>query len=107
MSWIKRIGRNEIARVQRDFERQSAWQRKQDAAAPGRYYGDGGTWHQTERLDVEVDEAGRVVSVWFRCQMIPFEQVQVGRERAIEMRSANTGLPRLTGVELLDEQGTK
>ena len=39
----------------------------------GLFYGDGGTIHRTGVLDVEVD-AGQVVSVWFRCKMLPFKQ---------------------------------
>ena len=41
-----------------------------------RYYGDGTTIHSTGHLDVEVFE-GKVVAVWFRCQMLPFEQADV------------------------------
>lgn len=38
------------------------------------YYGDGGTVHGTQMLDVEVDpETGEVTSVWFRCLNLPFQ----------------------------------
>lgn len=82
----------------------TAWQRKQEAAKPGRYYGGDGTIHGNSELDVEVDSYGRVVAVWFRCQMLPFQQVQVDKRRADEMRTAagEGGLPALTGVELSD-----
>lgn len=75
---------------------------KQALAAPSRYYGDGGTWHTTTHLDVEVDESGRVVAVWYRCQMLPFKQRTVGDERAIEMDEAGAMSVKLTGVEVLD-----
>jgi hypothetical protein len=38
-------------------------------------YGHDGTIHKTRYLDVEVDDDGRVVAVWFRCLMLPFKQV--------------------------------
>jgi len=80
----------------------TAWDRKQEAARPGRYYGDGGTIHSTNHLDVETHH-GKVVAVWFRCQMLPFVQTEVDDARATDMESAK-GLPRLTGVEVLDCQ---
>lgn len=76
------------------------WDLKQRAAAPGRYYGDGGTIHQTTRLDVETHN-GTVVAVWFRCQMLPFIQTEVNGQRAAGMESVS-GLPLLTGVEVVD-----
>jgi hypothetical protein len=48
-------------------------------------YGHRGTIHGTQFLHVEVDKKGRVVSVWFRCCALPFEQVNVDKERAAEM----------------------
>lgn len=76
------------------------WARKQRLAAPARFYGDGGTIHATEHLDVEV-HAGKVVAVWFRCQVLPFEQHDVDLRRAVEMghMQAPAGM---TGVEILD-----
>lgn len=80
------------------------WRLKQRAARPGRYYGDGGTIHASTALDVETTQDGRVVAVWFRCQMLPFEQVAVEGARASEMISAYSGaeVPVLTGVEVQD-----
>lgn len=49
------------------------------------------TIHATEHLDVETDETGAVISVWFRCQMLPFEQTRVDASRAEEMRRAYRG----------------
>lgn len=50
------------------------WHLKQLLAAPGRFYGDGGTIHSTDMLDVCVDDDGDVTNVWFRCQELPFRQ---------------------------------
>lgn len=77
------------------------WALKQKAAAPGRYYGNGGTIHRTSYLDVETYK-GQVVSVWFRCQMLPFRQTEVDKPRAEEMTRAAEFTPSLTGVEVFD-----
>lgn len=84
----------------------SRWFEKQRLAAPSRYYGDGGTVHQSTELAVETHH-GTVVAVWFRCQPLPFLQHEVDAERATEMERLafdHTSLPRLTGVEVLDPQ---
>lgn len=52
-------------------------------------YGNEDTWHQSTKLDVEVDVHGNVVAVWFRCQMLPFEEHVVDNARANEMNSHN------------------
>lgn len=84
----------------------SLFRRKNDLAEKtgGRYYGDGGTIHQTGEVNVELDENGQVVSVWFRCQMLPFTQRVVDDRRAAEMRRAYSDYPvsRLSGVEIVD-----
>ncbi len=84
-----------------EWRESDEWPLKQALAAPGRYYGDGGTIHGTEYLAVETDDLGNVVSVWFRCQMLPFKQVRVDEARAIAMRQADS-LPAITGVEVCD-----
>jgi hypothetical protein len=76
------------------------WRRKQRLAAPGRYYGDGGTWHHSQILDVETAD-GAVVAVWFRCQALPFREIRVEPARAAEM-IAHPATARITGVELID-----
>lgn len=81
-------------------EPETAWQLKQRAASPSRYYGDGGTIHSTTYLDVETHH-GTVVAVWFRCQMLPFRQTEVDGRRASDMESV-TELPAITGVEVYD-----
>jgi hypothetical protein len=82
----------------------ATWDAKQRAAAPGFFYGDGGTIHGTTHLDVEVDADGVVVAVWYRCRQLPFVQVLVGDKRAEEMRAVREegAHPKLTGVHLLD-----
>jgi hypothetical protein len=39
-----------------------------------RFYGGDDTWHQTGTVDVQLDEDGNVVAVWFRCRTLPFKQ---------------------------------
>lgn len=77
------------------------WRLKQALAGESRYYGDGGTIHHTGHVDIETDR-GEVVSVWYRCQLLPFEQkVDVTADRANEMRLAYAEhIPVLTGVEV-------
>ena len=86
-----------------EAETETGWQLKQRAARPGRYYGDGGTIHSTNHLDVETHN-GTVVAIWFRCQMLPFKQFEVGGERAGSMEDAAGDLPWLTGVEVHDQE---
>lgn len=67
-------------------------------------YGYGGTIHGTEHLDIEVDADGSVVSVWFRCMALPFQQTLVGRDRAAEMNSMyknKVDLKRLQAVDVV------
>lgn len=80
------------------------WNRKQRLAKPARFYGDGGTIHSTSVVNVETDNAGNVVSVWFRCQPLPFDQRWVGPDRALEMvMMYECNIPAITGVEVLDK----
>jgi len=81
------------------------WWAKQRAAGKSRFYGDGGTIHDAAGLDVEVHN-GRVVSVWFRCQALPFVQTEVNAERAREMGTMAAGV-KITGVEVLDPRQVK
>lgn len=78
------------------------WAAKQALAHPSRYYGEGGTLHGTTELDVETDAVGRVVAVWYRCQMLPFRQRTVDDERSIEMDKGYPVPVEITGVEVLD-----
>lgn len=79
------------------------WALRQALAGEGRYYGSGGTIHQTGHLDVEVAPDGDIVAIWFRCQPLPFKVTDADRGRAVEMRSMyGSGAPQLIGVEVLD-----
>jgi hypothetical protein len=78
------------------------WAFKQELAAPSRYYGDGGTIHSTEQLDIDTDKDGNVIAVWFRCQLLAFQQVRCDERRTEDLRGAQGA--RLTGVEVFDEQ---
>ena len=61
-------------------------------------YGGESTIHSNNGLDVEVDQHGEVVAVWFRCMMIPFKQVHVDDDRAKSMRNTRD----LHGVNAID-----
>lgn len=63
----------------------AAWDR--DIIEYGTVRGEQRTIHGSEHLDVEVDDKGRVVAVWFRCACLPFKQVQVGYQRAGDMKA--------------------
>jgi hypothetical protein len=53
-------------------------------------------------VDVETDN-GRVVAVWFRCQLLPFRQAEVDVHRAADMDQVNRDLDtQLLGVHVLD-----
>lgn len=65
-----------------------------------RFYGGVGTIHRTGHLDVEIHD-GKVVSVWFRCQPLPFQQSDVDAVRAKDMRRCYEDLKlELHGVEV-------
>ena len=69
-----------------------------------RYYGDGGTIHNTNHITIETHN-GKVVAVWFRCQPLPFKQSIAGAERAYEMeRMYKDFHTTLHGVEVSDNR---
>lgn len=67
-------------------------------------YGHDKTIHRTNEVNVEVDKNGKVVSVWFRCILLPFDQTVVSNDRAREMRAAyqDHKMPKLLAVEVED-----
>ena len=68
-----------------------------------RLYGRNHTIHQTSILNVETDDDGKVVAVWFRCQPLPFDQTIVQNNRADEMdRMYLSEMPQIVAVELDD-----
>lgn len=70
-------------------------------------YGDNKTIHRTGELNIERDpETGAVVSVWFRCALIPFTDHVVDTERAESMRNAykEHKVPSLQAIVFEDEE---
>lgn len=65
-------------------------------------YGKGNTVHQNSYLDVEVDENGLVVALWYRCMPLPFKQHQVTKERAREMTDfyKSSTPPKVFSIEI-------
>jgi hypothetical protein len=73
---------------------------KEFAKTGTRYYGDGGTVHSSTHLDVETYN-GQVVSVWFRCMPLPFEQHEIDTHRANDLTSMYEGInSELHGLEV-------
>lgn len=68
-----------------------------------RFYGDGGTIHNTTYLDIETKD-GKVVAVWFRCQTLPFKQTEVDNNRTKSMLNAykEYSPPEIHGLNLVD-----
>lgn len=83
----------------RTLKQRLRWRLKQAAAGESRYYGDGGTVHQTGHFHVETHR-GTVVAVWFRCRQLPFEQVEVSETRVTSVTATTPVGLRVTGVEL-------
>lgn len=71
-----------------------------------RTYGKAGTIHQTTGVNVEIGPDGRVVSVWFRCMTLPFDETRVSQERADEMRQMYEShpAPKLIAVEVVEDE---
>jgi hypothetical protein len=87
------------------WQESRGWVRRQEEFTRTglRYYGDSGTIHINQALDVEVAEDGKVVAVWFRCQTLPFKQCAVGTQRVLEMsRAYATSEVSLHGVAVKD-----
>jgi hypothetical protein len=82
------------------FKRKTIWEKRQEVAAPSRFYGDGGTIHSSGTLDIRVKD-GHVTEVWFRCQQLPF-RVHIAGLLTGYGSTNNDELPFITGVHLLD-----
>jgi hypothetical protein len=79
------------------------WEKKQELAAPNKFYGDGGTIHHSGTIDIDVDANGHVVEVWFRCRNLPFRVSfldERGSREPTGYGSTDEYLPYITGVEL-------
>lgn len=72
-------------------------------------YGDNKTIHRTGHVDVETDKNGKVVAVWFRCAMLPFEQHTAGDDRADDMDAAykDHKKPEIQAIIFKDEEEVK
>lgn len=58
-------------------------------------------------LDVEVDQNGSIVAIWYRGKMLPFTVTEVAEPWAARMRRATevqSELPGIYGMFLLEEQ---
>lgn len=68
-----------------------------------RFYGDGTTIHSIGHLDIEV-HGGKVVAVWYRCQMLPFTQHEIASDRVATVYATDyRNYPAIRGV-VLDEE---
>ena len=68
-------------------------------------YGDDRTIHRTGYVDVEVDQNGQVVAVWFRCHPIPFRQSKAHADRAVDMRQMYAApMPAVKAIVFEEEQ---
>ena len=65
----------------------------------GRFYGGDGTIHGSQHLDIEVSSEGEVLGVWYRCQMLAFEQHLWHPSRGVGIGQG----AKITGVEVLDD----
>lgn len=65
-------------------------------------YGHTGTIHGTQKLNVEIDERGGVVSVWFRCCALPFDVTVVDEARATEMAHMSDGVNKHVKLNAVD-----
>ena len=65
-------------------------------------YGNEGTIHGTQLLNVEVDADGNVVSVWFRCCALPFDVTRVSYDRATEMTRMSESVNKRVKLNAVD-----
>ncbi len=64
-------------------------------------YGHDKTIYRTGHLDIETDPNGNIVSVWFRCLMLPFRQVRVNDDRA-KIRGELRKTQQIKAIEIED-----
>ena len=63
-------------------------------------YGGNETIHQTGQVNVEVNQNGEVVSVWFRCMPLPFTESVVDDRRSKEMHGMYAKSPAKSIVHI-------
>ncbi len=62
-------------------------------------YGDDKTLHRSGEVNVELGPEGDVVSVWFRCAVLPFTESRVDHRRAADMRQCPIDeMPRIQAI---------
>lgn len=66
-----------------------------------RRYGDNNTIHDTNHIDISLDEKGNVVAIWFRCQMLPFVVSKFPTNP--KGYPSNKYLPKIQAIILQDE----
>ena len=66
-------------------------------------YGGNDTIHSNKSVDVEVDNRGRIVAVWFRCMRLKFRQSDVSDERAISMKEP-TDMFDIDAIDFIKEK---
>ena len=64
-------------------------------------YGHDKTIHRTTALDVETYK-GKVVSVWFRCMALPFQQDEATEERANQMERMSKEINEKEEIHAID-----
>lgn len=79
------------------------------AFSPRHTYGGKGTIHQTSAIDVEVDQGGRVLAVWFRCMSLPFQvYLRKGIEQSIGViNPTGIAIEEITYVDLPSEESSQ
>jgi len=65
-------------------------------------YGHNKTIHGTQKLNIEIDKRGGIVSVWFRCCALPFDVTVVDEDRAIEMAHMSDGINKRATINAVD-----
>jgi hypothetical protein len=65
-------------------------------------YGHKGTIHGTQKLNIEIDKHGGIVSVWFRCCALPFDVTIVDEDRAVEMAYMSDRVNKHTTLNAVD-----
>ena len=69
-------------------------------------YGYDKTIHATQKLNIEVDHDGNVVSVWFRCMALPFDVHRVDYDRAAEMRTMSERVNQTSKLKAVDVESS-
>lgn len=76
------------------------------AFSPRHTYGGKGTIHRTGTVDIQQDEAGNVVAVWFRCMSLPFRCSSVD-ETEQTINPMGIAIEEITYVDLPREESSQ